>query len=203
MKNFIKNWVVPIVIGLAIAMLIRTFWFTLVKVDGPSMWPSLENSELVIENKLATIKRGDVIVFDATHEDPQIKSGHKDYVKRVIAVAGDTVEHRGANLYVNGKKVNQDYIDNDQRTSGTWGNWTLKTLSAREDLWQKKDQNKSVVPKNMYFVLGDHRSVSNDSRMFGFIEKQHILGKVYVPFWNSDTKAKENVNDQSKEFFVK
>ncbi|KAI3473623.1 hypothetical protein Pfo_031451 [Paulownia fortunei] len=65
------------------------------------MSPNLENSELVIENKLATIKRGDVIVFDATHEDPQIKSGHKDYVKRVIAVAGDTVEHRGANLYVN------------------------------------------------------------------------------------------------------
>ena len=199
--NFIKNWVIPIVIGLFIALIIRTFLFTLVTVDGPSMNPNLDNGELVVESKISTVKRGNVIVFDATNEDPQIKSGHKDYVKRVIAVGGDIVSHKGANLYVNGKKVNQDYIGLEQQSGGTWGDWTLKTLSSR-DFWQKKDRNTTVVPKNSYFVLGDHRSVSNDSRMFGYVEKKHVLGKIYAPFWNSDKQSKENVNDQSKKFFA-
>ncbi|CAM3207659.1 signal peptidase I [Leuconostoc rapi] len=200
--NVIKNWILPILVGLVVAGLIRTFWFTLVTVDGQSMRPNLEDKQVIIENKRATIRRGDVIIFNATDEDPQLKSQHYDYVKRVIGVAGDQIVHRGSDLYVNHKKINQNYINLSQQTAGTWGDWTLKTLSSR-NIWQKKDQNKSVVPKNSYFVLGDNRAISNDSRTFGFIEKKHVLGKAYVPIWQSNKKLKEHINDQSKNYFAK
>lgn len=199
--KFIKNWVIPIAVGLLIAYIIQ-FWFVTVRVKGPSMEPNLVNNQFVIESRKANIKRGDVIVFDARHEDPNNKSDHKDYVKRVIGVSDDRVEHKGSNLYVNGKLVDQDYIGLTERSSGTWGDWSLTTLS-KSNTWQAKDRNQSVVPKNSYFVLGDHRSVSNDSRTFGFVEKKHVNGKVIVPFWNTDKTAKGNVNEQSKRFFDK
>lgn len=200
--NVIKSWILPIMVGLIIAVFIRTFWFTLVTVDGQSMSPNLENKQIIIENKQGAIRRGDVIIFDATDEDPRLNSQHYAYVKRVIGVAGDQIMHRGSDVYVNNKKINQNYINVSQQTAGTWGDWTLKTLSSR-NIWQKKDRNKAIVPKNSYFVLGDNRVVSNDSRMFGFIEKKHVLGKVYVPIWQSNKKLKEHINEQSNNYFAK
>lgn len=200
-KSFLKEWVLPILIGIVVVLLFKTYAYNVVKIDGPSMLPNLSNKEYVFVQRFGTIKRGDVIVFDATHEDPRIKKGNKDYVKRVIGVPGDTVSHEGDNIYVNGKKINQDYIGLDQRSAGTWGDWDLKTLSSQTG-WQKKDQNTVKVPKNCYFVLGDNRFVSNDSRYFGYVDKDHIMGKVIVPFWNSDSDAKKNVNDLQNEYWA-
>ena len=125
------SWVIPIVIGLLIALLIKQFLFQIVRVDGPSMLPNLQNNERVFCLKTAKIHRGSVIVFDANGVDPQVAT-KTDYVKRVIGVPGDTVRSANGNIYVNGRKVSQSYINNTQRTSGT-GNWTLKSISVQNN----------------------------------------------------------------------
>jgi signal peptidase I len=206
MMKFIKEWVFPIGFAVLFVVLIRTFLFTGVSVSGPSMQPNLQDKEFVFLNKIASYKRGDVVVFDARQEDPRIADGEKDYVKRIIGVPGDTVAYRNGNLYVNGKQVNQDFISASERKEGTgmsFGTtWSLKTLSSGNN-WQAKDRNHTTVPKGEYFVMGDHRSVSNDGRYFGFVDKKHITGKVVVPFWNSNKVAKANVNQGNTNFFVK
>lgn len=204
--KFLKEWFFPIAIAILVVVLIRSFLFTRVKVSGPSMEPNLQDNENVFLNKVASYKRGDVIVFNAKDEDPRYQSGDDKYVKRIIAIPGDTVEYKASNLYVNGKKVNQSFISLNERTQGTemsfGSTWSLKTLSSGT-LWQKKDRNNSTVPKGKYFVMGDHRSVSNDGRYFGFVDKKHVVGKVIVPFWNSNKTAKANVNQGNKNFFSK
>lgn len=154
--------------------------------------------------KTHNVKRGDVVVFDARKEDPRIQAGNKDYVKRVIGIPGDTVEYRDGDLYVNNKKVNESFISTDEQQSGTeasfGSSWSLGTLSAT-GMWKKDDQGKTVVPKGTYFVLGDHRSVSNDSRYFGFVSKEHVIGHVVVPFWYSDT-VRKNIGSERNHFFA-
>lgn len=99
----IVSWIVPIVIGLLVALLIKDFVFQLVRVDGPSMQPNLENNERVLVYKQSQIRRGSVVVFDAHGVDPQAVA-KTDYVKRVIGKPGDTVSANNGNLYVNDKK---------------------------------------------------------------------------------------------------
>lgn len=200
MKTFkqVMGWVLPIAIGLLIALLIRNFVMTPVRVDGPSMLPNLQNNERVLTWKQAKIHRGSVVVFDANGVDPQV-SQKTYYVKRVIGVPGDTVKAKNGKLYVNGKLVSQSYISSYQRKQGT-GNWTLKSISV-ENSWLKFSGS-TKVPKGYYFVLGDHRSVSNDSRYYGFVPKSKILGVVQVGFWTTDKTKKNNVNNEWKHYFA-
>ena len=116
MKAFkeLMSWIVPIAIGLLLALLIKQFAFQFVRVDGPSMQPNLQNNERVVCLKQAKIHRGSVVVFDANGVDPQV-SVKTEYVKRVIGLPGDTVEAKNGNLYVNGKKVDQSYISKSER----------------------------------------------------------------------------------------
>ncbi|ANZ69556.1 signal peptidase I [Pediococcus claussenii] len=188
----ILSWVIPIVVGLLIALLVRSYLFQIVRVDGTSMQPNLENNERVVVWKPATIKRMSVIVFDAHGEDPAATQP-VDYVKRVIGLPGDTIKYHDGNLYVNDKKVPQSFINEEQRTKGT-GNWTLESIAKKYN-WGNDPQK---VPANSYFVLGDHRSVSNDSRYWGFVHKDKIMGVVKVPFWDNN-KAKNNVNDLAQD----
>lgn len=200
MKAFkeLMSWIVPIAIGLLLALLIKQFGFQFVRVDGPSMQPNLQNNERVVCLKQAKIHRGSVVVFDANGVDPQV-SVKTEYVKRVIGLPGDTVEAKNGNLYVNGKKVNQSYISKSERSSGT-GTWTLHSIS-QENSWVSHN-GAYKVPKGEYFVLGDHRSVSNDSRYWGFVPKSKIVGVVKVGFWNCKQPAKNNINQQWKHFFA-
>lgn len=200
MKAFkeLMSWIVPIAIGLLLALLIKQFGFQFVRVDGPSMQPNLQNNERVVCLKQAKIHRGSVVVFDANGVDPQV-SVKTEYVKRVIGLPGDTVEAKNGNLYVNGKKVNQSYISKSERSSGT-GMWTLHSIS-QENSWVSHN-GAYKVPKGEYFVLGDHRSVSNDSRYWGFVPKSKIVGVVKVGFWNRKQPAKNNINQQWKHFFA-
>lgn len=193
----ILSWIVPIAIGLLAALLIKNYVFQLVRVDGPSMQPNLENNERVLVSKRSTIHRGSVIVFEAQGVDPQVTTS-TDYVKRVIALPGDTVSSKNGVIYVNGKKTDQSYIGTSERTTGT-GNWNLQSISV-ENQWQK-NQGATKVPKGEYFVLGDHRSVSNDGRYWGFVPKNKILGVVKVPFWNRDATKKANINTFWKGYF--
>lgn len=200
MKAFkeLMSWIVPIAIGLLLALLIKQFAFQFVRVDGPSMQPNLQNNERVVCLKQAKIHRGSVVVFDANGVDPQV-SVKTEYVKRVIGLPGDTVEAKNGNLYVNGKKVDQSYISKSERSSGT-RTWTLHSIS-QENSWVLHN-GAYKVPKGEYFVLGDHRSVSNDSRYWGFVPKSKIVGVVKVGFWNRTQPAKNNINQQWKHFFA-
>ena len=199
MKAFkeLMSWIVPIAIGLLLALLIKQFAFQFVRVDGPSMQPNLQNNERVVCLKQAKIHRGSVVVFDANGVDPQV-SVKTEYVKRVIGLPGDTVEAKNGNLYVNGKKVDQSYISKSERSSGT-GTWTLHSIS-QENSWVLHN-GAYKVPKGEYFVLGDHRSVSNDSRYWGFVPKSKIVGVVKVDFLNLPQPAKNNINQQWKHVF--
>lgn len=192
------SWVLPVVIGLLIALGIRTYIVQPVRVDGPSMLPNLQNNERVLTWKQAKIHRGSVVVFNANGVDPQV-SEKTYYVKRVIAVPGDTVEAKNGKLYVNGKLVNQKYISAYQRKQGT-GTWTLKSISV-DNSWLK-NSGATKVTAGHYFVLGDHRSVSNDSRYYGFVPKKKILGVVQVGFWSTNSTKKNNVNNQWKHYFA-
>ncbi|MFD1456419.1 signal peptidase I [Levilactobacillus lanxiensis] len=187
----VMSWIIPVIIGLAIAFAIKSFVFTRVRVDGPSMEPNLQNNEKVFAWKQASVKHLSVIVFDAHGEDPSAKP-NTNYVKRVIGLPGDTVTSKNGYIYVNKKKVDQGFISTSERTAGT-GNWTLASLQKTQK-WNDGKKITTVVPKGKYFVLGDHRSVSNDSRYWGFVDKDKVLGVVKVPFWTSSKTRRANVN---------
>ena len=199
MKTFrqVMSWIIPIAIGLILALVVKQFFFQYVRVDGPSMQPNLINNERVFCFKQSKIHRGSVIVFNADGVDPQV-STKTDYVKRVIALPGDTVRSKNGNLYVNGRKTNQSYINKDQRKAGT-GNWTLKSISKQNN-WLK-NSGETKVPNGEYFVLGDNRTVSNDSRYWGFVPKNKISGVVKVGFWSKNSTRKNNVNQEWKHYF--
>ncbi|GAB5051796.1 signal peptidase I [Pediococcus ethanolidurans] len=195
----ILSWVVPILIGLAIALLVRSFLFEIVRVDGTSMEPNLVNNERVFVFKQDKIKHLSVIVFDAYGADPQATPG-TEYVKRVIGMPGDKISYKDGNLYVNNKLVPQKFISSYERKTGTEigaeaTNWNLASV-AKARGWGNKSE---TVPAGEYFVLGDHRSVSNDSRYWGFVKKSEVMGVVKVPFWGSTT-AKKNVNDRTGDY---
>jgi signal peptidase I len=183
------SWIIPVLIGLLIALVVRQFLFGMVKVDGTSMYPNLQNNERVMLIKPLKIKHNSVIVFNAygvDHNNPTIEKNTK-YVKRVIGMPGDTIEYRNnGQLYINGKKMPQTYITKSQRKNGT--------LKLAAQLSEAKGVSLGTgksfkVPKNKYFVLGDNRKDSNDSRYYGFVPKSKVDGVVKVLFWNSKAQV--------------
>ncbi len=150
---------------LSIAVLVCFFFVTFVaqafRVQGTSMQPLLVDGERIIVNKLlyryGPIERGDVVVFWYP-KDPSVS-----FIKRVAGRPGDTVEIRRGQLYVNGQRVREDYVLGSYRDSDT-----LAPV---------------VVPSGYYYVLGDHRSSSNDSRSWGEVPERYIYGKAWFRFW--------------------
>ncbi|KRL37229.1 signal peptidase I [Liquorilactobacillus uvarum] len=191
MKAFkeIMSWIIPVLIGLVIALLVKQFFFSLVRVDGTSMYPNLQNNERVMMLKQAKIKRNTVIVFNAHGVDknsPSVTESTK-YVKRVIGLPGDKIEYRNdGRVFVNGQEQSQSYITASQRREGT----LMLSSSLSEAPGVTLGTGKTfTVPEGKYFVLGDNRKNSNDSRYYGFVPKSKVDGVVKVTFWN----AKSNV----------
>ena len=157
-------WLRDLIISLAISAFIIIFLYQPVKVEGTSMMPSLADQERIFVNKfvyrLEPIERGDIVVFRYPR-DPS-----KSFIKRVIGLAGDRVRIDAGRVFVNGKALEEDYIPEvyeDQRT-----------------------YREIVVPPNAYFVLGDHRTMSNDSRDFGPVDSAYIYGKAVFGYWPVD-----------------
>ena len=160
----ISVWLRDLVISLAISGFIIIFVYQPVKVEGTSMMPSLEDQERIFVNKfvyrLEPIERGDVVVFRYPR-DPS-----KSFIKRVIGLAGDRIRINAGQVWVNGKRLEEDYVPR-----------------AYEDL---RSYSETVVPPGSYFVLGDHRSLSNDSRDFGPVSDSYIYGKAVFGYWPVD-----------------
>lgn len=144
------------------------FHYVLAKdvVSGPSMETSFNDGDRLITYRLGKVKRGSVVVLDAPDEPGTL------YIKRVIGLPGDTVEAKNNTLYVNGKKVNESYLSEYQTGQDFTETFSLKSLF---------DVNK--VPADSYFVMGDNRPVSKDSRRIGFIKKSAIKGVVRLRYW--------------------
>ncbi len=160
MKSLIIEILVIVLAGLAIVTLINvTLQYSV--VDGSSMEPNLHDGQRLLINKIAynsnPPQRGEIIVFPPPH----IANPDKDYIKRVIGLPGETIEIRGGVIYVNGSPLDEPYIE--EPASGS--------LAPR------------LVPDNEYFVLGDNRNNSTDSRQGWTVPLSDIVGKAWISIW--------------------
>ena len=157
-------WLRDLFISVAISAFIIVFIYQPVKVEGTSMMPSLADQERIFVNKfvyrLEPIEHGDVVVFRYPR-DPS-----KSYIKRVIGVAGDRIRIDGGQVYVNDETLDEDYVPPAYSDARSFA--------------------EIIVPANSYFVLGDHRSMSNDSRDFGPVNQGYIYGKAAFGYWPMD-----------------
>lgn len=156
-------WARDLILSVIIAVVVILFLYQPVKVEGTSMMPALEDQERVFINKfvyrfgLSKVERGDTVVFWYPG-DPS-----KSYIKRVIGLPGDTVEVRLGVVTVNGRAVEEPYVPQEYRDRST--------------------MDAVKVPEGMYFVLGDHRNSSNDSRNWGPVPSEAIYGKAVFVYW--------------------
>jgi signal peptidase I len=170
-KSEAWEWIKALVIAAGLVIIIRWLLFSPFIVEGPSMEPNFYTGERLIVNKviydIRRPKRGEVIVLHAPEG--------KDYIKRVIALPGETVRVEGDNVYINGKVIDEPYIrdvvNQAHANGGTYNN--------------TKDFPETKVPDGTVFVMGDHRPVSKDSRYsdVGFIPYNKIVGRADLIFW--------------------
>jgi signal peptidase I len=157
------EWGGLIVAALVIALLIKTFLFQAFYIPSDSMVPTLEKNDRVIVNKLSyrlhDVNRSDIIVFKAP---PGADDNVNDLVKRVIGLPGEEVEGRDNRVFVDGKALDEDYLREGTVTSN-FGPVT--------------------VPPDSYWVMGDNREQSKDSRFFKFIPEDDIVGRVFLRIW--------------------
>ena len=167
-RHVLRTWVRDLLLALAFAGFIIIFLYQPVKVEGTSMMPGLDDQERIFINKfvyrLEPIERGDIVVFRYPR-DPS-----KSYIKRVIGLAGDRVRIDQGKVYVNGKRLREGYVPSLYRDSRSYP--------------------EQAVPPNSYFLLGDHRTMSDDSRDFGPVDQAYIYGKAVFGYWPIDRVGK-------------
>lgn len=173
-RNEAAEWVKAIVIAVILVLIIRWLLFAPFIVDGPSMQPNFFTGERIIVNKvifdIRKPKAGEVIVF-------HVPSEGRDFIKRVIAVPGDTVKVEGDTVLVNGKAIAEPYIKD-----------AIEAKHNSNQLYNNKDFPNNdfpdgTVPAGHVFVMGDNRSNSTDSRMIGYISYKDIVGRADLIFW--------------------
>jgi signal peptidase I len=157
------SWVRDLAFSVLLAVILIVFIYQPVKVEGTSMMPALTDQERIFINKFTyrfgtgNIERGDLVVFffplDRT----------KSYIKRVVGLPGDTVQIDAGAVYVNGERLSETYVPDEYQDH--------QSLTTR------------TVPPDNYFVLGDHRSSSNDSRAWGTVPRSYIYGKAVFVYW--------------------
>ncbi|PTQ84446.1 type I signal peptidase [Trichococcus patagoniensis] len=162
------NLILSVAIAFVLFVVIRTYLFYPFQVVGDSMVPTLETGDRLILNKLAEVDRFDIVVF------PAPDGTDEEYVKRIIGLPGDEITYFQDELYINGEKVAEHYLEALKEVSdqALTGDFTLFSLTGE-----------ATVPEDMYFVLGDNRSVSKDSRVFGFIPAAQIEGTADLRLW--------------------
>jgi len=164
LRRELRAWTRDLLLAIGLAMVIIVFLYQPVKVEGTSMAPLLTDQERIFINKFVyrfePIERGDVVVFWY----PLDRS--KSFIKRVVGLPGETVEIRQGRVYADGKRLEEPYVPSQFADSSTYG-------PVR-------------VPPDEYFVMGDHRASSNDSRVFGPVPSRYIYGKAVFAYWPMD-----------------
>jgi len=154
-------WVRDLLVSAVASVLIITFLYQPVRVEGTSMLPRLEDRDRLFINKfvyhVSAVQRGDVVVFRYPR-DPE-----KSYIKRIIALPGDHVRIDQGHVWVNGKRLVEDYVP--------------------KEFSDTRSMEEMVLPAGDYWVMGDHRSISWDSRDFGPVERGLIYGKAAFVYW--------------------
>jgi signal peptidase I len=160
------SWVRDLAFSVLIAVVLIVFIYQPVKVEGTSMEPGLSDNERIFINKftyklnLGDIHRGDTVVFWYPPDTS------KSYIKRVIGLPGDRIRITRGRVYVNGSAMTEDYVAEQYRDPSSWNN-------GRE----------VALPAGDYFVLGDHRNSSSDSRAWGWVPRDNIYGKAVFVYW--------------------
>jgi signal peptidase I len=156
-------WLRDLLVAAVASVVIITFLYQPVRVEGISMLPRLENSDRLFINKFVyhfeSIERGDVVVF--LHPSPV--DPHQSYIKRVIALPGDDIRIDSGRVFVNGNPIREPYVPREFRDNRSMAEMT--------------------VPSDCYFVLGDHRNIASDSRDFGPVDRSLIYGKAVFVYW--------------------
>jgi signal peptidase I len=162
------KWLREVGLSLGISIFIIVFLYQPVKVEGSSMMPGLADQERIFINKyayrLGAIERGDVVVFRCPGDVS------KNYIKRIVGLPGDRVEVRRGEVLVNGNRLEEPYVPAKFR--------------------DQRSMNELMVPEDGYFVLGDHRNLSSDSRDFGVVERDAIFGKAVFAYWPTGMMGK-------------
>jgi signal peptidase I len=160
-RNGVMLWVRDVLISVAASVLIIMFLYQPVRVEGTSMLPRLEDRDRLFINKFVYhfegIHRGDVVVFHYPR-DPE-----KSYIKRVIALPGDRLRIDRGEVYLNGRLLPEPYVPEEYRDT--------------------KSMVETVIPDDEFFMMGDHRSISSDSREFGPVDRDLIYGKAVFVYW--------------------
>jgi len=159
--NGVYLWIRDVLIAVAASVLIIMFLYQPVRVEGTSMLPRLEDRDRLFINKFVyhfeSIHRGDIVVFHYPR-DPE-----KSYIKRVIAVPGDRLRIDHGRAYLNGKLLREPYVPEKYRDT--------------------RSMPEIAIPDDEYFMMGDHRSISSDSREFGPVDRDLIYGKAVFVYW--------------------
>lgn len=157
----LRGWVRDLVLSAGLSAFFIVFLYQPVKVEGTSMLPMLEDQERIFVNKfvydLEPVARGDIIVFHYPY-DPA-----KSYIKRVVAIGGDRVVIDRGRVFVNGQALREPYVP--------------------AQFADMRSLPQVLVPAHSYFVLGDHRSLSSDSRDFGAVDERFVVGKAVFSYW--------------------
>ena len=160
------SWMRDLAFSVVIAIVLIVFIYQPVKVEGTSMMPALTDQERIFINKfthrfgIGDIERGDMVVFWFPLDNS------KSYIKRVVGLPGDVVEIDRGTVIVNGRRLKEDYVPPAFRD--------FQSIPPKH------------IPSNSYFVLGDHRSSSNDSRAWGTVPRGNIYGKAVFIYWPLD-----------------
>lgn len=160
------HWARDLLLSVVLAIVVILFLYQPVKVEGTSMMPTLADNERIFINKfiyrfhLGEVEHGDMVVFWFPYDQT------KSYIKRVIGVPGDQIEIDHGTVILNGKPLAESYVPEEFRD-------TVSMVSTK-------------VPPDEYFVLGDHRSSSNDSRSWGMVPRRFIYGKAVFVYWPLD-----------------
>jgi signal peptidase I len=185
-KKIVWEYAKAIITALILAMLIRTFIIQAFKIPSGSMIPTLLVGDHILVNKFLygtkipfsgkrvfmfkKPEKGDIIVFKYP-ENPS-----KDFIKRVVAIEGDVIESKNKMVHVNGNKVNEPYAQHTDSSMRPMG------IEPRDNF------GPVIVPKNKYFVMGDNRDQSYDSRYWGYVDIKDVKGKALILYWSWDSE---------------
>ena len=173
--QLIREWVTVLVVALVIAITVRSLILQQFYISGPSMQTTMFQDNRVLVNKLSyrlhDIHRGDVVVFDRVTVDGEVVQ-HDDLIKRVIGLSGETISIKDCQVFIDGKLLPEPYLNDYDLAQ-----------SSLDDRCRVPLMEETLIPENHLFVMGDNRPQSFDSRMFGSIEQNLVVGRAFVIIW--------------------